>query len=54
MDRSVDQNKLAQERNDPELEEDLRKVRGLHKEWADEKAGDDAEGANPEKAERDS
>jgi hypothetical protein len=48
MDRNIEK-KLAEERNEPEaLEEELERVRGGHREWADEKAGDAAEGANPE------
>jgi hypothetical protein len=39
-----------EEREDAELEEDLKKVRGVHPEWGDEKAGDNAEGAGPEPA----
>jgi hypothetical protein len=37
-------------RDDTDLEEDLKKVRGLHPEWADETAGDNAEGSGPEPA----
>lgn len=48
MDRRTDENELAEERNEPEaLEGDLKRVRGLHPEWSDEKAGDNAEGAGP-------
>jgi hypothetical protein len=42
----MNQRKNEDERDDTDLEEDLKKVRGLHPEWSDEKAGDEAEGTD--------
>jgi hypothetical protein len=44
MDKRKNEN---QERGDEDLSEELEDVREMHPEWEDEKAGDDAEGANP-------
>jgi hypothetical protein len=46
----MNQRKSENERDDTELEEELKNVRDLHPEWAGEKAGDNAEGAGPEPA----